>query len=243
MRNSIAASLLFVSSSGSFAQSAFEAASIRQNKAEDRIVRINIGPGGRFTVRGYTVGLLIQQAYGVMGWNIAGGPAWIHSDHWDIVATAEVPGGLDEARLRPLLQNLLAERFKLRLREGSMEMAGYALVVAKGGPKMKASTAKEDQSNSFRLNFAGLEGQGISMPNFARYVAGKIGVAGVDQTGLRGLYDVYAQWKIEDGPDAREELKQMVFGALQDQLGLRLAPQKITVEQLIVDSVERASGN
>ena len=56
------------------AQRAFEVASVRQNKLDDHIVTINVGPGGRFAARGYTFVLLIQRAYGVMDWNVTGGP-------------------------------------------------------------------------------------------------------------------------------------------------------------------------
>ena len=52
----------------------FEVASVRENTLDDCIVTVNVGPGGRFTVRGYTLVLLIQRAYGVMDWNVEGGP-------------------------------------------------------------------------------------------------------------------------------------------------------------------------
>src|SRR5215475_1703449 len=84
----------------------FEVASVRPNTLDDRIVSIAVGPGGRFTARGYTLVLLIQRAYGVMDWNVEGGPAWIRTDRFDIAATAKV-SNLSEAQLRPMLQDLL----------------------------------------------------------------------------------------------------------------------------------------
>src|SRR6266480_1943079 len=101
----------------------FEVASIRPNTADDHIVTINVGPGGRFAARGYTLVLLIQRAYGVMDWNIAGRPGWIRTDRWDVSANANIAGDLTEVQLQPMLQGLLAERFKLRLRKGSKEMS------------------------------------------------------------------------------------------------------------------------
>src|SRR5882762_3196843 len=106
----------------------FEVASVRPNTANDRIVTINVGPGGRFDARGYTLVLLMQRAYGVMDWNITGGPGWIRTDRYDVSAKAGVAGNLTEAQLRPMLRRLLAERFNLRLHQGSKEMSGYALV-------------------------------------------------------------------------------------------------------------------
>src|SRR5580704_16218205 len=90
----IVASLLLAAASHTFAQmesaTEFEVASVRPNMADDRIVTINVGPGGRFTARGYTLGLLMQRAYGVMDWNVSGGPAWIRSDRFDVAAKAPV---------------------------------------------------------------------------------------------------------------------------------------------------------
>ncbi len=229
----------------------FEVASIKPNRANDRIVTISVGPGGRFAARGYTLQLLIQRAYGVMGWNISGVPRWIDADRYDISATAKVAGNLTEAQLRPMLQSLLAERFKLRLHKGSKAMAGYALVAGKGGPKVKAAVDGEEHSDSFRMGAAGLSGQGITMEDLARYVAGKLGLVAVDRTGLKGVYDLNVEWRAETDQsavglpavDSREVLQAAVFAALEDQLGLKLTPQKITVQMLVIDNVERASEN
>ena len=249
--------LLFLSG-GAIAQVAerdakpeFEVASIRPNTANDRIVTINVGPGGRFAARGYTLKLLIQRAYGVMGWNISGGPGWLDADRYDVSAKAKIAGNLTEAQLRPMLQALLADRFKLRLHQGSKEMAGYALVVGRGGPKVRAAADGEEHPDTFRMTGAGLSGQGITMENLARYVAGKLGQVAVDKTGLKGVYDLKVSWTVETdqstgglpGADPREALQSAVFGALEDQLGLKLSPQKIFVQMLMIDNAEKASAN
>jgi uncharacterized protein (TIGR03435 family) len=229
----------------------FEVASVRPNKADDHIVTINAGPGGRFTARGYTLVLLMQRAYGVMDWNVSGGPGWIRTDRYDVTAKANVSGNLTEEQLRPMLQALLAERFKLRLHQGSKEMAGYALVLGKGGPRVKASADGEEHPDTFRMNATGLSGQGISMENLAQYVAGKLGLVAVDKTGLKGVYDFKVDWPEETdrstgglpGLDPRDALRLAVFAALQEQLGLKLAAQKITVQMLVIDSAEKASEN
>src|SRR5260370_41934238 len=92
------------------ASPAFEVASIKPNTANDRIVTINVGPGGRFAARGYTLVLLMQRAYGVMDWNVSGGPGWVRSDRWDVIAKANVAGNLTEKQLQPRLEALLAAR-------------------------------------------------------------------------------------------------------------------------------------
>jgi uncharacterized protein (TIGR03435 family) len=174
----------------------FEVASVKPNRADDRIVTIHVGPGGRFAASGYTLVLLIQRAYGVMDWNVSGGPGWIRTDRYDVAATANVAGNLTEGQLRPMLARLLADRFKLKLHESSTQMAGYALEVAKGGPKLTAAADAEEHRDTFRMNGTGLAGQGIAMETLARFVGGKLGLIAVDQTGLKGVYDVKAEWRV-----------------------------------------------
>jgi uncharacterized protein (TIGR03435 family) len=224
---------------------AFEVASVKPNTLDDRIVTVNVGPGARFAARGYTLVLLIQRAYGVMDWNITGGPGWIRTDRFDVSAKANIPGNLTERQLRPMLQALLADRFKLRLHPSSEEVPGYALVTAKGGPKVKPSADGEGHPDTFRYTNTGLSGQGISMADFARYVGGKLGLVAVDETGLPGFYDVKADWKVEidpSDPDPRAAMLTAVLAAVQDQLGLKFAAKKITIRTLVIDHAERASG-
>src|SRR5437667_6944117 len=120
---------ILIAAAAAFAQTRapteFETASVRPNTLDDHIVTVNVGPGGRFAARGYTLVLLMQRAYGVMDWNVSGGPGWIRTDRYDVSAKANVAGNLTEAQLRPMLQALLAERFKLRLHQSSKEMSGY----------------------------------------------------------------------------------------------------------------------
>src|ERR1700687_4610939 len=116
MSNRIARSLIgVIASATAFAKppppTEFEVASVRLNTANDRIVTINVGPGDRFSARGYTLVLLMQRAYGVMDWNVTGGPAWIRTDRYDVAAKANIAGNLTEERLQPMLQKLLADRF------------------------------------------------------------------------------------------------------------------------------------
>src|SRR5215471_5079240 len=109
----LAGSLLAVAMVGAQAPR-FEVASVKPNLLDDRIVTVRVGPGPTFMARGYTLVLLIQRAYGVMDWNVSGGPPWIRADRFDVMATADIKGDLTEEALKPRLAKLLEERFKLR---------------------------------------------------------------------------------------------------------------------------------
>ncbi len=247
MRNPVACCLL---ATLAFAQAPqFEVASVRPNLLDDRIVTIDVGPGNRFSARGYTLVLLIQRAYGVMDWNVTGGPSWIRDDRFDV--SAKAAGALTEASLQPMLQRLLADRFKLRVHNSTREMPGYALVVARGGLKAKAAAGGEELRDTFRFNQTGLSGQSIAMPTFARFVGGKLGWVAVDETGLSGLYDVKAVWKVEQemplepvpGYDPRDPLRFAANKAIEEQLGLKIIPKRITVQTIVIDSVEKATAS
>jgi uncharacterized protein (TIGR03435 family) len=227
----------------------FEVASVRPNLLNDRIVSIDVGPGGRFAARGYTLVLLMQRAYGVMDWNVTGGPGWIRTDRYDVVAKSSFAGNLTEQQLQPMLQRLLEDRFKLKVHESSRQMPGWALVVDRGRPKVKRSAETEENRDAFRMTGSGITAHGLTMAAFARFVAGKLGLIGVDETGLPGLYDFDFTWTVEKDPtrsptdDSQEALRFAVNSAMQDQLGLKLNPKRITVRTIVIDSVERAAEN
>src|SRR5205807_871837 len=153
---------------------------------------------------------------------------------------------LTEQQLQPMLQKLLADRFKLKVHRDEKEMSAYALVVARGGARLKPATGPENR-DSFRLRSGELTGQGVSMKDFARFVGGKLGLLAVDKTGLPGLYDFDVKWTEEPDPsanaDPRDAHREATLHALQEHLGLKIIPQRVGVEMLVIDSVEKASDN
>lgn len=132
---------------------AFEVASVKPNKSGDLGIRFGMQPGGRFTVTNAPLRPLILQAYGLQDFQLIGGPEWMKSDRFDIVAkaSADIPFGPPPAPGGPptaqqlLLRALLADRFGLKVHHETREMAIYALVTARGdkkpGPKLTQSTA------------------------------------------------------------------------------------------------------
>ena len=128
-----------LSGTSAFAQlpARFEAASIKPNN--DAVQPLRLGAtAGRFTAENVTLGRLIQMAFGVRDVQIAGGPAWINSSGFDVVAkaadnrTIAIGGGNGI----PMLQSLLEERFMLKVHRETREQDVYKLTIAKNGPKM-----------------------------------------------------------------------------------------------------------
>jgi uncharacterized protein (TIGR03435 family) len=123
------------------AKMSFDAASIKPSEAGTFGTRIMLGggAGGRFSASGMTIRQLIVQAYGLMDFQITGGPGWITSDRYDIEATPGAGITPTQQQNREMLQSLLEERFQLKVRRETKSMPAYNLVVAKGGSKMKLS--------------------------------------------------------------------------------------------------------
>ncbi|HYW48921.1 MAG TPA: TIGR03435 family protein [Bryobacteraceae bacterium] len=121
----------------------FEVASVKPAAPQElgrMMMGFRGGPGTpdpeRLTCTNVTLKMLIQNAWDVRSFQISG-PASLESEHYDI--TAKIPKGATKEQFQLMLQDFLAERFKLTLHHESKELPLYALVVAKNGPKMKES--------------------------------------------------------------------------------------------------------
>ena len=124
----------------------FEVASIKPNHSGDTGTHINIADPSRFVAINVTAKFLVTYAYNMRDYQVSGGPAWIVSDRFDIVAKVEdslaqeIPKLLPAQRqdqMRLLVRSLVADRFKLSVSHETKELPIYALVVAKGGSKLK----------------------------------------------------------------------------------------------------------
>ncbi len=205
-----------------------------------------IAPGGRFLGINITVERLIQEAFDVRDFQIFGGPSWITSERYDIEAKAE--GWASPEQLRPLVQSLLADRFKLAIHRETKELPIYVLVVGKGGPKVQPS--KSNAGPGIGGARGRINARQVSMAMFAGRLGLMLGRFVEDRTGLTGEYDIRLEWNQEDsaasmGPDvgASGSSGPSIFAALQEQLGLRLEAQKGQVPIIVIDSVQKASEN
>jgi uncharacterized protein (TIGR03435 family) len=194
-------------------------------------------PGvGRFTANSVSLDFLIQMAFGVDGNQITGKPGWLDSDFFDVVAKPEAGVSLTREELRPRLQSLLQQRFHLATHYETKMMRGYALVVAKGGPKLKPTTGERFPGFRVHVGPGRIEGINWSMPYLASMLQRPAGLPVVDETGVAGSYDI----KLEFAPDIEEvSILPSLFTALREVLGLELKAQKVPVQVLVIDHVDR----
>jgi len=255
MRTAIAiACLIACATIAALAQSssAFDVASIRPNRASGGRPSAEFSPGGeRFSATNISIGVLIVIAYGVTPRQVSPLDS-VAAEKYDIQAVVDHAVTRDQMLL--MLQALLADRFKLRIRREMREVPAYALVVGKAGARLHLSEVQlpwsfarargREQKDGWigRLIF-----ENESMPAFASVLSTLIAVGRivVDETGLRGNYDFEVSYTPAALPAdlATGPIAPSIFTALQEQLGLRLEPRRAPLEFLIIEHVEKPSEN
>jgi len=221
----------------------FEVASIKLSRS-DPAAPFEISPGGDLTLN-TNVKMLVLMAYKLKEYQLVADPKWLESEYYQINAKASAGPTVPDMNARAnqnseRLKSLLAERFQFAAHPETRSLQEYDLVIAKGGFKLKEVERHADQ---FRLStgkgkIATRGGAKVAM--LANLLAGYLHYPVLDKTGLDGYYDIVLNYAPDDSqPDAGPSL----FQALQDQLGLKLEPKKGPVEVLVIDHVERPSGN
>ena len=223
----------------------FEVASIRPARQDDS-AKVD-GDKGYYVVHNLTLKRLITMAWGVDGRDVIGGPNWISSDHWDIAAKmpAEYATRQQDSFLNPqdqflrrMLQNLLADRFRLAIHREARRADGFALVVAKSGTKMAAANRDEDDKLEGGNRY--LKGRNVTMMVLAKVLSDSGERRVVDKTGLVGGYDFELHWAPDDDPASDDP---SISTALKEQLGLQLESVKLPIEEIIIDRAERPNQN
>ena len=237
---------------------AFDVASIKPSEPDSPGM---IGPttGGGLNAEGMTLKTMIAWAYGVQGYQISGGPAWMYSTRWSILAKPPALGSTagvleyekmtdaDRASTMSLVkrrtQTLLEERFQLTIQREAREQTVFALSIAKGGVKMKES---EDQSQSDFIR----RGKGLVIARncrtalLAEYLGLDLDRPVIDRTGLTAHFDFRLEFTPDSGGTAEAtDPGASLATAVQSQLGLRLDLTKAAVDTLVIQKAEKASGN
>jgi uncharacterized protein (TIGR03435 family) len=151
MRKAICALAVLIAAHSGFAQT-FEVASVKAEPTGSeapRMVAVIGGPGSKDPTRirfvNFSFRALTQSAYGVAYYQVSG-PEWTEQSHYEVLAT--LPEGATKEELRSMLQNLLAERFKLAIHREEKTMPLYSLTVASGGPKLLKPAPDRDVSET-----------------------------------------------------------------------------------------------
>jgi uncharacterized protein (TIGR03435 family) len=255
IRTSARSALLVFTAWSAFAQSAalptFEVASVKANligDARENRMRehTDVAPGS-LNMRNVSLGSCVQWAYRLSEFQISG-PGWLETERFDIVAKASGP--VPEDQLRLMLQELLADRFKLAVHRETKTLSVYVLGVGKNGPKFHHSEGEGEGSMDSPANskVVGVFKK-YSMQDLASLLSRQKMVNGLvlDETELTGRFDFtldFTSYVPKDPKDLKnfkaDDAMSAIFSAVQEQLGLKLEAKKRPASILVIDHAERA---
>jgi len=205
---------------------------------------------------------LIQNAYRVQETQLTGEPEWMKTDRYDINATvaasfADQVRGLNEKQReligQQMLQQLLADYFKLSLHQESRDLPAYELVAAEGGVKLQNG----GKLGMITMNIGEISAKGAPMQILVAQLSRRLGRTVMDKTGLTGNYDFTLRWTpdaeelgrvraamspqklVDDQPTTPTDSAPPLITAVQEQLGLKLQPQVERLPVIVVDHAEQ----
>ena len=213
----------------------FEVASVKRSAQQNTLGMILSRPGqaedpGRIAWTSVSLKALVQMAYHV-DMDQVGGPQWIEDERYEIIATK--PPETTPDQLRAIVQNLLQERFHVTAHLETRPRLEYALVVGKGGPKLKRAQEKpvwvtgDDHIQSMNTTVKG----------FAGLLSGWLHRPVVDETGVEGKYDITLNVAVADltGMGANDA---SIFSAVQE-LGLKVESRSVPDKYVVIDKADR----
>jgi uncharacterized protein (TIGR03435 family) len=247
----------------------FEVASIKPSPPAYQYVRCRGGAGqddpGMWACENITLANYVTIAYSVELYQLSA-PDWMSNARFNL--QAKIPEGTTREQQSVMLQNLLADRFKLRVHRETREIQQFDLVVAKGGPKFKEAAPPDPKNAASAATPAGpiklgpdgypalprgratmavigdrvrIYNPEMTMERLVIQLAAQLHIPVTDATGLKGKYEITLSWSGDNGTrlDANSDPGPTLEAAVREQLGLRLEPKKGPVDFIVVDSCEK----
>jgi uncharacterized protein (TIGR03435 family) len=243
--------LLLLLSEATFGQAAFERADVHAVPySVNAELEGDVFRGGRYELRAATMLDMIRIAYGIDAGLVFGGPGWLDLDRFTVLA--EAPPSTPPDSIKPMLQSLLAERFKLMVHKDVRPTAGFVLKMGAGQAKLKISSGPEDtgcrqqalpRSDSFPISGHAISCHNTTMEALASglrapaedYLSGPV----VDRTDIQGSWDFELQWTGKKALGLGGVDGITLFDAIDKQLGLKLEPQTVPMAGIVVDRVNQ----
>jgi uncharacterized protein (TIGR03435 family) len=247
----------------------FDVVSIKRSPNDAGGGGIRSLPDGTMIMTNHPIRSIILSASPVPAREVEGLPDWVDRERYDV--TLKPPVGPGRQQRREMMRNMFAERMMFEAHVEERERDVFALVLARSdgrlGPELKPSTldcgprppgSPPPPPPTFTAAEAqgvcgGLVGQGaivsggLLLDSFVINISGAAGRQVVNRTGLQGFYALTLRWAVPRPPGATDapvdDNYPDFFTALQEQLGLKLQPEKMLMPILIVDHIERPTEN
>ena len=248
----------------------FEVATVKVNRSGDANGSLRPQPGGRVDAINMPLRMLVSFAHRIPPFMLADAPDWIGAERFDIIAKLEGDAGTGASSvefLRSAMRELLADRFKLKVRRETRDTDVYALVAARNdgrpGPRLKRSSQQCDQARpgasaavTMPANtlFCGMQAaageirsSGLPLSMLATVLAPLVGRSVVDHTGFTGGWDLELNFAPPPQPGESPALATgdapSIYTSLQEQLGLKLQPARGSEEVLVIEHIERPASD
>jgi uncharacterized protein (TIGR03435 family) len=236
-------------------QPAFEVATVKPSDPAKCCARNWSRNGRHFHTYNMNLKYVMQWAWNLQAKQIVEGPAWIDDQRFDIDGEIDGDGVPNDRQWKVAMQNLLIERFQLKLHHEKLEMPAFALMIAKGGAKLTPGDGDVKAHQNMAFSGGGF-GQPMIAHGINASIADFIGEMQrvlmdrpiVDETGLTGVYNILMKFTRED-PDSlgTTELPDTalpnLLEALPQQLGLKLERTKTPVDVIVIDHAELPGEN
>jgi uncharacterized protein (TIGR03435 family) len=203
----------------------FEVASVKPAPSLSGQPQVNIGlhfDGAQVNITSLALKDYLVMAYQLKNYQVVG-PDWVSQDRYSI--SAKLPAGASRNQIPEMLQTLLTERFQIKMHREPKEFSVYALIVGKGGAKMKEAPIETDGDQpgqpqpAINVNVSGgrggvridrgrgsyfafgdnqIEGRKLTMLDFADTLGRFMDRPVIDKTELKGAYDFNIKLTPED---------------------------------------------
>jgi len=242
----------------------YEVTAVRPNLSQD--TGDDSTESGTFmSLTNVTARFVIEWAYDLEPYQLAGGPGWLKSSRFDISGRAAEPPPGKRVAHRPLLKGLLADRFALKMHLEERVLDGFALTRVRAnvlGPALKPTTCGgtgRPECNMGMKFGAGLitwHFKNTSMGEFARFLQRTLGRPVSDGTGVAGAFDFDLTVRMNDlpalgaglppsfasGPDSANDAPGLRT-VLREDLGMSLADRRVPTPVWVVDSLQMPEPN
>lgn len=225
----------------------FDVAEVRLSKSTTRQEGLSALPDGEVDVLGYTLRELIALAFEVKADRIAGGPKWLETDRFDVIAKSSE--AMSPHAIVGMLKSLIVDRFNLKTHNENQPVPVLGLVIGKTSPNLKKTdgTARSEcnlliaeKGRTYNCRNTTLAQLAERLPTVAQaYFTLPL----VDLTGLKSAYDFSLTWtpqnqlaRVDPSAEASTPTGDVtVFEAIDKQLGLKIEQRKHPMPVLVID--------
>lgn len=221
----------------------FEVASVKPNTGSDLSIPYREPPADGMVFSNYPLDAIVRYAFDVQDVRLTGLPQWAREERFDVLGRGSRP--LTEADRRVMVRTLLVERFALEAHFEPREQTVLVMTAARPDARLGSGLTRRADCDSAPCTGGGtgrpdgVTARGLTMARLAGLFSAMRRQLVYDETGLAGFYDVEMKFRRDDVAPDVSEASPSFFSAVEEQLGLKITPQRRQVDVLVVERIAR----